>query len=93
MKVAQVISSMAQESSGVQSYLASMCNALVDSGVETSLYTCGETRDLTRRYQLKTFRRGRFPMYPLARSRGCMQRLMHPEVWAERIEWAIKSCV
>ena len=68
MKVAQVISCMAQESSGVQSYLASMCNALVDSGVETSLYTCGETRDSTRRYQLKTFRRERFPMYSLARS-------------------------
>ena len=68
MKVAQVISSMGEESSGVQSYLWGICNALEDAGVETTLYTCGVAREMDRRFGLKTYPRLAFPMGSLARS-------------------------
>lgn len=68
MKVAQVISSMGEESSGVQSYLLGVSNALEGAGVETTLYTCGVTRKMDRRFELKTYPRHLFPMASLARS-------------------------
>lgn len=75
MKVAQVISSMGEESSGVQSYLWGVCNALEKAGVNTTLYTCGIVRGMDRRFGLRTYPRLMFPMDSLARSPGLKKAL------------------
>ena len=68
MRVAQVISSMGQKSSGVQAYVAEGCKALMAAGVETTLYTCGDVREFNHGYTIKTYPRSSFPSYALARS-------------------------
>ncbi len=75
MRVAQVISSMGEESSGVQSYLWGICNALKDNGVDTTLYTCGSVRRMEQRFKLKSYPRLSFPMRSLARSPGLKKAL------------------
>ena len=70
MRVAQVISSMGQESSGVQAYVGGLCEALSANGMDTTLYTCGPVRNIKRPYKLKTYPRTRFPFYSIGRSPG-----------------------